>query len=230
MANSTTNLVTLTAAQAGKETTANQLFDAASPATAFGRIASLSSGLRWHYYGGTVSVNGTPTQIANGFVDLTGGTVTNYIERSTAGAVSFNTTGFTAGRTSLYSVSVVSGIITGWTDYRSTEIPVPDGRATITVTTSDVTLTAIQARCRILEVSGSKNAARALIVPTQVGWYIIVNYGISGGGGPFPLTIKTSAGTGIAITDAVASVAKTMIVACDGTNVIRITAEGVSTP
>lgn len=66
MANSTTNLDPISSSQSGKEVTANAGFDATSPASAFGRRASTSSGLTWGYYGATVHVDGVPTQIGNG--------------------------------------------------------------------------------------------------------------------------------------------------------------------
>jgi len=229
MANSTTNLNTISASDSGKETLVNQLLDAASPATAFGRRPQ-SSGLTWHFYGATILVNGTPTQVANNSIALTGGTVTNFVERDLAGTVTTNTAGFTFGRIPLYQITVVSGAVTAWTDFRSTEIPpAVDGRATVTVTTGDVNLSHAQARCRIIEVSGAKNAARNLIVPTQPGFWIIANYGTSSGG-PFTLTVKTLAGTGIAFNDASGGIAKVAMVACDNTNVIRVTAESVGSP
>src|SRR5574337_49407 len=66
MANSTTHLDTISSSQSGKEVTANAVMDALSPAATFGRRASTSSGLTWGYFGGTVFVDGVPTQIANG--------------------------------------------------------------------------------------------------------------------------------------------------------------------
>jgi hypothetical protein len=78
MANSTTNLKTITSSQYQKEVTANGLFDACSPATIFGR-KDTSAGLNWDYYGGTLLVDGIPTQISNGSVTLTA-SATNYVQ------------------------------------------------------------------------------------------------------------------------------------------------------
>jgi len=103
MANSTTNLDLISASQASKEVTANALADAGSPATLFGRRATTTTGLTWGFYGGVLNVAGTPTQIANGTVALTG-SATNYVEATTAGVVSANTSAFTAGRLRLYTV------------------------------------------------------------------------------------------------------------------------------
>jgi hypothetical protein len=65
MASSTTHLDLIAQSQASKEVTANALFDAGSPATLFGRRASLCSGLNWFYYGGVMLVDGVLTAISN---------------------------------------------------------------------------------------------------------------------------------------------------------------------
>lgn len=117
MSNSTTLLDTISQSQAQKEVTANALFDAASPATIFGRRASTTAGLTWGYYGGSVTISSTPTAIANGTVTLTAST-TNYVETTTAGVVSKNTTGFTAGSIPLYTVVTASDSVTSYTDHR----------------------------------------------------------------------------------------------------------------
>ena len=117
MANSTTNLDTIAVGQAGKETTANELFDAASPAMAFGRHGSACSGLTWAYYGGVVLVGGAATTIANGTLSLTASD-TNYVERTQAGVVSVNLVGFTAGSVPLYTVVTGTASATSWTDHR----------------------------------------------------------------------------------------------------------------
>src|ERR1017187_7741062 len=91
MANSTTNLYSILQSQSQKEVSANALFDAASPSTGFGRNASACVGLTWAYYGGTIQVSGTPTQIGMtpgviNTVTLTAST-TNYIYLTAAGVV-----------------------------------------------------------------------------------------------------------------------------------------------
>ena len=103
MSNSTSNLDLISAGQAQKEVTANAMFDAASPAMVLGRRASTTAALTWGYYGGTIAVSGASVQIASGTLALTA-SATNYIEATIAGAVSVNTTGFTAGRKPLYTV------------------------------------------------------------------------------------------------------------------------------
>lgn len=119
MANSTTNLDLLVFSQAAKETTANSLSDAASPATLYGRRASTTSGLTWGYYGGRVVANGTSTSISNGTLSLTANQ-TNYIEATpSTGAVSTNTSSFTAGRIPLYAVVTGASTVSSYTDYRA---------------------------------------------------------------------------------------------------------------
>lgn len=118
MANSTSHLDLVSSSQAQKEVTVNAALDAASPAMLYGRRASTSAALTWGYYGGVVSISGTPTQLANGTVTLTA-SATNYVEANPAtGAVSANTTGFTAGRLPLYQVVAGASTVTSYTDLR----------------------------------------------------------------------------------------------------------------
>ncbi len=120
MADSTTNLDTISSGQSSKEVTANDLFDAGSPATLLGRRASTTAGLTWGYYGGVVALDaGTLLQVANGTKTLTD-SATNYIELDTTdGSIDLNTTGWTAGKQRLYSVVVAGGAVTSYTDWRS---------------------------------------------------------------------------------------------------------------
>jgi hypothetical protein len=130
VSNSTTLLDTISQSQAQKEVTANALFDAASPATIFGRRASTTTALTWGYYGGSLTIAGTPTQIANGTVTLTAST-TNYVEATSAGVVSKNTTGFTAGSIPLYTVVTSSAAVDSYTDHRDLGVAAAAGLAGI---------------------------------------------------------------------------------------------------
>lgn len=121
MSDSTTRLDLIQQAQAQKEVTANAMFDAASTAMLFGRRASTTTGLTWGYYGGYLSVSGTPTAIANGTIAL--GSGTNYIESTTAGSVSKNGTAFTSGRIPLYVVVCGTATVTSYTDSRCFSMP-----------------------------------------------------------------------------------------------------------
>lgn len=120
MSNSTTIIDLISPSQAQKEVSANALFDAASPAMAFGRRAIGSVGLTWSYYGGTTLVSGVPTQVANGALTLAAN-ATNYIQLSPSGVVSANTSGFTAGYTQLYTVIAGASSVTSYTDWRTSQ-------------------------------------------------------------------------------------------------------------
>ncbi len=131
MANSTTTLDTIQTSQAGKEITANQLFDAMSTAAIFGRRASTTSALTWGYYGGAMAVSGTPTQIANGTVALTASS-TNYVEAVKAtGVVVKNTTGWTGDtHIPLYKIITGTSTVTSYEDFRSMQGPKGDAGPT----------------------------------------------------------------------------------------------------
>ncbi len=119
MSNSTSLLDLISSSQAQKEVTANALLDAGSPATLYGRRASTTSALTWGFYGGYLNILGTLTAIANGTVALTG-SATNYVESDPAtGAVTSNTSAFTAGRIRLYTVVTGASSVTSYTDWRS---------------------------------------------------------------------------------------------------------------
>lgn len=119
MANSVSHLDTISASQASKEVTANAMFDAESHASLYGRRASTTTGLTWGFYGGYLNISGTLTSISNGTVALTA-SQTNYVEANPAtGAVSKNTSAFTAGYIPLYTVVTGAATVTGYTDHRA---------------------------------------------------------------------------------------------------------------
>jgi len=118
MSSSTSLLDLIAQSQASKEVTANALFDAGSPATLFGRRAAGCSGLVWAYYGGVFIIAGAPTTIANGSLSMSASSI-NYVECTTAGVVSKNTTGFTPGSVPLYTVVTGASTVTSYTDQRS---------------------------------------------------------------------------------------------------------------
>lgn len=123
MANSSTNIDGIISSQASKEVTANAFFDAASPATLYGRRQSQCSGLTWAYYGGNVTrSDNTLAQIGNGTLALTAST-TNYITAlKESGVVYCNTTttawNDTANYWRLYSVVTGTATVTSYTDER----------------------------------------------------------------------------------------------------------------
>ena len=124
MANQTTNIDLIAVNQAQKEVLVNELLDAASPATAYGRRALTTVGLTWGYYGGVVPVADSPTEIANGTVLLTASS-TNYIYRDANGAVQVTTSFSTDwpgplpnSEVALYEVVTDTDSVTDYTDLR----------------------------------------------------------------------------------------------------------------
>ena len=214
MSNSTATFDPIVQSQASKEVTANAFFDAASPATSFGRRQSTTSGLTWGYYGATITVDGALTQIANSTVALTAST-TNYVEATRAGVVSKNTTGFTAGSIPLYSVVTGAATVTSYTDYRL-QAPPATGKLAKAMSDANTTLTADEARNQILQFTGTLTAARNIVVPLAAQQWTVFN-GTTGG---FGLQFIGATGTGITV-----AAGKRAIVYSDGTNVVRATAD-----
>lgn len=118
MSNSTTNLDQLATSDRAKEATINELFDAHSPSSLFGRQASECAALSWGWYGGAFRTGAGVIQIANGKQTLTA-SQTNYVEVDGAGVVTNNTTGFTPGRMPLYTVVCGTSTVTSYTDHRT---------------------------------------------------------------------------------------------------------------
>lgn len=123
MANSSTHIDGIISSQASKEVTANAFFDAASPATLYGRRQSQCSGLTWAYYGGNVTrSDNTLAQIGNGTLALTA-SATNYIvAKKEDGAVTASTATTNwnnrADYWRLYSVVTGTATVTSYTDAR----------------------------------------------------------------------------------------------------------------
>lgn len=215
MANSTTNLDGIVQGQGSQDVVANSMFDALSPASLYGRRASTTSGLNWGYYGGNILLNGVLTQIANGSLALTPSS-TNYLEANPAdGAVSKNTTGFTAGRWPLYSIVAGASAITSYTDYRMAT-PKMTGRLALAMSDANTTLTQAQAANDILEFTGTLTAARNIVIPLVDRQYTVANKTTGG----FGLQFIGASGTGITV-----AAGKRAIVYADSTNVVRVTAD-----
>ncbi len=220
MSNSTSLLEQIETAQAQKEVTANALFDAASPAMLGGRHAEACAALTWGYYGGSLVVDGVLTAVANGTFTLAPST-TNYVERTRAGVVSTNSTGFTAGRVPLYAVITGSATVVSYTDYREAAVSHGvAGRLILSVAGSaDVTLTAAQARNHALKFTGALTGSIDIYVPDGPQEWTVTN-GTTGG---YTLTLKTRsgspAGAGIAVTQGA-----TIKVLADGDDMVGLAA------
>lgn len=211
MADSSTFLDLLTTQSLGKEYKVNALADAFSPAALFGRRDSATSGLQFAWYGGKMLVDGVLTVINNGQVTLTAN-ATNYLQATRAGVVSVNTTGFSPGAIELYKLTTNASTITNHEDRRTWVQPEHlTSRASISLTSADVTLTAAEARCRYLTITGVLTNNRSVIVPND--WEGII---YNANTGLFTTTIKTQSGTGVSVGQT-----KRAPLFADGTNVVR---------
>jgi len=221
MAGSTTNLDLIAQAQASKEITANALFDAGSPATLFGRRASLCSGLNWFYYGGVMLVDGVLTTIANNSAALAlSASATNYVEATRAGVVSKNTTAFTPGSIPLYTVVTGASTVTSYTDQRAWVQPawVAGKLARVIATDANITLTQAEAANDIMQFTSSVSLTltRNVVVPLSAKQWTVYN----GTTGAQSLQFIGATGTGITVANG-----KRAIIYSDGTNVVRVTAD-----
>lgn len=97
---------------------ANELFAAASPATAYGYRASASAGLTWAYYG---CRNGG-VAIPNGALTLTASSTCFIVASRSTGAVSSSTSNTNwnnaSGYARLYKAATSSTAVTSWEDHR----------------------------------------------------------------------------------------------------------------
>ena len=214
MADSTTNLDPVAAVSYSKEVQLNALMDAASPATTYGRRASTTSGLIWGFYGGKVSLAGVVTTIANGTLTLTASS-TNYVQaHPDTGAVSVNTSGFTAGYLPLYTIVTGASSVTSYTDQRTLALAT---NATLAKALSDAntTLTQAEAANATLTFTGTLTATRDVVVPLvgKKQWTVYNGTGQS-------LRFIGASGTGITV-----ATLKHAIVRSDGTNIVRVTAD-----
>lgn len=218
MSDSTQHLDTISASQSGKEVTANAVFDACSPAAAFGRRASTTTGLTWGGYGTPRwYVNASAVTKASWTLTLTASS-TRYVAADRALALSESASAFPADKLALYKAVTGASSITSYEDHRDPHHAVRFlyGRFTLAMADANQTLTYEQAMCESMELTGALTALRDVIVPTVPrDWRVYAN--TSGG---FGVRVKTSAGTGITIADG-----KRAIVECDGTNVVRISAD-----
>jgi len=215
MSSTTSKFDQLADTQAGKEVRINQLLDSLSPAALGGRRESTTTGLTWGYYGGQIMVNGVPTDIPNGTVTLTG-SATNYIGLTQAGVIAVGTTRNPL-HAPLYSVVTTVSGVTSYTDERDPAILARHcyGIATQAMADANQTISQAQSLCETLVTTGALTATRNLVVPlVRRSWKIRNN--CTGGS----IQVIGSSGTGITI-----ATVKTAIVECDGTNVLRITAD-----
>lgn len=217
MADSTAKLQQLTSSQAGKETTVNELMAALSIGSPLSRRQS-SSGLSWDYYGiDRWYINASATTKANTSLTLTASS-TRYVAADRALAVTDNATAFPADKLALYKVVTGTAKVTSYEDHRDLHHinRFLYGRFTLAMADANKTLTYEQAMCESMELTGALTALRDVIVPlVPRAWTVFAN--TSGG---FGVRVIGASGTGITVADG-----KRAIVECDGTNVVRVTAD-----
>ena len=97
-----------------------------------------SSALGYHYYGGVVFTGGAYSKIADGSVIL-GDNMVNYVERTTAGVVSRNATGFTTTSLPMAKVTTAGGVITVNEDWRGVDASTAIGSAPTGSASGDLT-------------------------------------------------------------------------------------------
>lgn len=215
MSDSTSDLDLIELGQANIPTRLMEALDALSPASLGGRRASTTTGLTWGFYGGKVLINGVPTAVANGTVMLTAST-TNYVSISQAGAVVTATTENPANAP-LYTVVTGTATVTSYVDKRTPKAlaRLSYGVGTQAMADANKTLTQALALCDTLVTTGVLTATRNLIVPLVRRQWTVRNTCTGGS-----IQVIGATGTGVTI-----ATVKTAIVECDGTNVVRITAD-----
>lgn len=217
MSDSTSLLQQLTASQAGKEATVNSLFNSVSIASAFGRKQS-STGLNWDYYGlSRWHINETATIKASATLALTASS-TRYVAADRALAVSDNATAFPPDKLALYKIVTGTSTVLSYEDHRDLHHinRFLYGRCVQAMGDTNQTLTYQQAMCESIELTGALTALRNVVVPlVRRNWIIFAN--TSGG---FGVQVIGASGTGITVADG-----KRAMVECDGTNVVRVTAD-----
>lgn len=221
MSGSTSLLDLIAQSQSSKEVTANDLFNAASPAMLFARRGALCSGLNWFYYGGTILIDGVLTAIANNAAALAlSASATNYVEATRAGVVSKNTTAFTPGSIPLYTAVTGASSVTSYTDVRAWVQPsgVAGRLARVMASDANITLTQAEANTDILQITSSVSltVTRNVVVPLAPQQWTVYN----GTTGAQSLQFIGSSGTGITVANG-----KRAILYADGTNVVRVTSD-----
>jgi hypothetical protein len=216
MANSTTNINQLTVNQSQKEVTVNAYFDAASPATHWGRNAATTGGLTWGYYGGVIIYNGVPTFVANGTLALTA-SANNFIELDPTTGTVYSSSSFTAGRVRLYTVVTGASTVTNYTDHRSFAYPQYNGAASVSVAGGvDVQLGNAAANCNFIKLTGAITANIVVYVPNRPWQYTVFN----NTSGAFTVTFSTLSGAGVVVGQGLKAMLQS-----DGLDMLRLTAD-----
>lgn len=217
MSDSTTHLDTLAASQANQEVRVNESFDAHSVSASLGRRAFTTSGLTWGFYGTPrYYLNATPTVKANGTLAIAASD-TRYLSADRALALSQVATAFAADKLALYKIVTNTVAMTSYEDHRDPHhlMRFLYGRFVLAMADANKTLTYEQAMCESMELTGTNTALLDVIVPlVPRQWTVFANTVTNG------VRVIGATGTGTTV-----AVGKRAIVECDGTNVVRITAD-----
>jgi hypothetical protein len=128
MSDSVSNLEQIETAQAQKEVTANQLFDAVSPMAIFGRHAEACSGLTWGYYGGRWGGE----EVDNGTLALVSSSTNQIVADRLTGDVMLDDSGEwddTANYGRLYLVTTSVTGVSSYEDHRAGQFGIWNGGA-----------------------------------------------------------------------------------------------------
>jgi hypothetical protein len=204
-------------AQGNKESKANALFNGVSIASAFAQRAITTDNANWGYYGVTRWwINAALATKANATIAMANGD--NYISADRALAVSKDGSAFAPDKLAVFKVTLSAGITTDRLDYRD-----PHhinrflyGRFVLAMADANQTLSYEQAMCESMELTGALTALRDVVVPlVPRAWAVYANVS-----GSFGVRVIGATGTGITIADGMRA-----IVECDGTDVVRLTAD-----
>lgn len=207
---------TVAANQSSAEVPINENFVNVLWAELFARNPLTTTGLTWGFVGGQFPVNGLMTAIANGTVALSASS-TNYVGLAQNGTVVNTATTPNPLHVPLYTVVTGAASITSYTDTRSAQQiqRMGYGIGTQAMANTNQTITQTLALCDTIVTTGALTATRNLVVPlVRRRWTVRNN--CTGGS----IQVIGASGTGITI-----ATVKVADVECDGTNVLRVTAD-----
>lgn len=211
----------LTFTQADKNFTDLQAAANASQ-RAWGQKESTTTGLTFGYYGGPAFNGTTWTAISDGTVSLMA-SATNYVERTSAGVVSKNTTGWSSGKIPLATVVTSGSAITTVQDFRGG--PVADGIAYTAPLTGGIVRTQADKNLDVLTASDFQNDMAGLqaALTAAAGRSITIR-------GTFTITGQITIPSGITIIGEAGATIQTAtadITMFDCTNVSSVTIRGI---
>lgn len=182
MANSVTNLNTITPEQVGKEITMNAFMDASSQAALFGRDYASTTDLVWGYLGGNFTLDDASVLfVSNGTVNLTDNTTNYLLVNKTTGTV-VSSTSILTNYIKLYTINTTGGAVVSYTDNRAfklfdnTDTDVYTNVTLTSVTAGAIyTLSASQAAAKTIILSGTNAGSISILLPARAKNYFVYN-------------------------------------------------------